>query len=150
MQAMQTSPSRRCRVLTIEQRKNLDHFSICACHPCAGAMLIFSVSFQFYRVFRRTKAQNKFAYKGCEFSILTLWVALKREFGGRVHPDVAYSGSDVTDYNDVRNVSNGPSEWRGNPEFGKPLYLRICAAVRTSEKVAKSWLWEDLNRGRTI
>ena len=30
--------------------KNLDHFSICACHPCAGAMLIFSVSFQFYRM----------------------------------------------------------------------------------------------------
>ena len=28
--------------------KNLVHFSICACHPCAGAMLIFSVSFQFY------------------------------------------------------------------------------------------------------
>ena len=24
--------------------------SICACHPCAGAMLIFSVSFQFYRM----------------------------------------------------------------------------------------------------
>ena len=23
------------------------HFSICAYHPCAGAMLIFSVSFQF-------------------------------------------------------------------------------------------------------
>lgn len=31
-------------------KKNLDHFSICACHPCAGAMLIFSVSFQFYRM----------------------------------------------------------------------------------------------------
>ena len=30
--------------------KKLVHFSICACHPCAGAMLIFSVSFQFYRV----------------------------------------------------------------------------------------------------
>ena len=30
--------------------KNLDHFSICACHPWAGAMLIFSVSFQFYRI----------------------------------------------------------------------------------------------------
>ena len=30
--------------------KNLVHFSICACHPCAGAMLIFSVSFQFYRM----------------------------------------------------------------------------------------------------
>ena len=28
----------------------LVHFSICACHPCAGAMLIFSVSFQFYRM----------------------------------------------------------------------------------------------------
>ena len=27
--------------------KNQLHFSICACHPCAGAMLIFSVSFQF-------------------------------------------------------------------------------------------------------
>ena len=31
-------------------KKNLDHFSIYACHPCAGAMLIFSVSFQFYRM----------------------------------------------------------------------------------------------------
>ena len=27
--------------------KNCLRFSICACHPCAGAMLIFSVSFQF-------------------------------------------------------------------------------------------------------
>ena len=33
-----------------KQKKNLDHFSIYACHPCAGAMLIFSVSFQFYRM----------------------------------------------------------------------------------------------------
>ena len=30
--------------------KNLLHFSTCACHPCAGAMLIFSVSCQFYRM----------------------------------------------------------------------------------------------------
>ena len=32
----------------VKSQKNLDHFSICACHPCAGAMLImliFSVSF---------------------------------------------------------------------------------------------------------
>jgi hypothetical protein len=29
------------------EQKNCLHFSICACHPCAGAMLIFSVSFQF-------------------------------------------------------------------------------------------------------
>jgi len=28
--------------------KDCVHFSICACHPCAGAMIIFSVSFQFY------------------------------------------------------------------------------------------------------
>lgn len=28
----------------------LDHFSICACHPCAGAMLIFSILFQFYQL----------------------------------------------------------------------------------------------------
>ena len=28
----------------------LDHFSICACYLCAEAMLIFSVSYQFYRM----------------------------------------------------------------------------------------------------
>lgn len=33
----------------VTQQKS-DTFSICACHPCAGAMLIFSVSFQFYRM----------------------------------------------------------------------------------------------------
>ena len=32
---------------TGDPQKNCLHFSICACHPCAGAMLIFSVSFQF-------------------------------------------------------------------------------------------------------
>ena len=30
--------------------KNCFHFSICACHPCAGAVLIFSVSFQSLRM----------------------------------------------------------------------------------------------------
>ena len=30
-----------------KRKKNCVRFSICACHPCAGAMLIFSVSFQF-------------------------------------------------------------------------------------------------------
>ena len=38
------------------RKKNLDHFSICACHPCAGAMLIFSVSFQFYRMSPKRQA----------------------------------------------------------------------------------------------
>ena len=35
----------------VKSAKKFVHFSICACHPCAGAMLIFSVSFQFYRIF---------------------------------------------------------------------------------------------------
>ena len=37
----------------------LDQFSICACHPCAGAMLIFSVSFQFYQVFSRERLKGE-------------------------------------------------------------------------------------------
>lgn len=41
-------------------QKNLDHFSICACHPCAGAMLIFSVSFQFYRM----SPKGRWGWKG--------------------------------------------------------------------------------------
>ena len=32
-----------------------NHFSICACHPCAGAMLIFSVSFQVYQMSPKTR-----------------------------------------------------------------------------------------------
>ena len=40
-----------CRAWSIPSSPTLQkkclHFSICACHPCAGAMLIFSVSFQF-------------------------------------------------------------------------------------------------------
>ena len=35
---------------SLEAKKIVLHFSICACHPCAGAMLIFSVSFQFCRM----------------------------------------------------------------------------------------------------
>ena len=35
-----------------------DTFSICACHPCAGAMLIFSVSFQFLRMSPRRGLQK--------------------------------------------------------------------------------------------
>ncbi len=35
---------------TNKTTKRFHTFSICACHPCAGAMLIFSVSFQFYRM----------------------------------------------------------------------------------------------------
>jgi hypothetical protein len=35
-------------------------FSNCACHPCAGAMLIFSVSFQFYIMCRSTSVSQHF------------------------------------------------------------------------------------------
>ena len=33
-----------CKSKATNKSKNCLHFSICACHPCAGAMLIFSVS----------------------------------------------------------------------------------------------------------
>ena len=55
--AMQGIRNRKARYLNIKS----DTFSICACHPCAGAMLIFSVSFQFYRMRRllhRSKEQK--------------------------------------------------------------------------------------------
>jgi hypothetical protein len=48
----------------VKSQKNLDHFSICACHPCAGAMLIFSVSFQFYRMSpKRRSGGRSWTYK---------------------------------------------------------------------------------------
>ena len=46
----QPRPFGRGKCGVSKKKKNCLHFSICACHPCAGAMLIFSVSFQFYRV----------------------------------------------------------------------------------------------------
>ena len=48
-------------------QKKSDTFSICACHPCAGAMLIFSVSFQFYRMRRLLHRSGKilFPEAGC-------------------------------------------------------------------------------------
>ena len=52
-------------VSTPKKKKKSDTFSICACHPCAGAMLIFSVSFQFYRMRRvlpRSKSRRRSAY----------------------------------------------------------------------------------------
>ena len=40
-------------------RKKSDTFSIFACHPCAGAMLIFSVSFQFLRMMPKHSIQQE-------------------------------------------------------------------------------------------
>lgn len=48
--AQESGKSRTVLQRSRKWRKNWLHFSICACHPCAGAMLIFSVSFQFYRM----------------------------------------------------------------------------------------------------
>ncbi|KAK8348429.1 hypothetical protein V6Z12_A06G080300 [Gossypium hirsutum] len=45
-----------------KNKKNLDHFSICACHPFAGAMLIFSVSFQFYQMSPKGEANSAAAF----------------------------------------------------------------------------------------
>ena len=47
--ARQATGWQRWRLVGVDgpSKKNWLHFSICACHPCAGAMLIFSVSFQF-------------------------------------------------------------------------------------------------------
>ena len=46
--------------------KNLLHFSICACHPCAGAMLIFSVSFQFYRMIAEANPKHCYHHSHIE------------------------------------------------------------------------------------
>ena len=50
-QIMPPWPGLRLQDNNIECTKNLLHFPICACHPCAGAMLLFSASIQFYRMF---------------------------------------------------------------------------------------------------
>ena len=36
--------------MRLKGQKNRDTFSMYACHPCAGTMLIFSVSFQFFQM----------------------------------------------------------------------------------------------------
>ena len=43
---------------SIPPKPKSDTFSIFACHPCAGAMLIFSVSFQFLRMMPKHSEQR--------------------------------------------------------------------------------------------
>ena len=57
--------------------KNLLLFSICACQPCAGAMLIFSVSFQFYRMIPKGKSTGQWAKK-----VLTLLPPAQHQWHG--------------------------------------------------------------------
>ncbi|KAG5573140.1 hypothetical protein H5410_062906 [Solanum commersonii] len=65
-----------------DRQKNLDHFSICACHPCAGAMLIFSVSFQFYRMSPkgRTPLLHYGSYSAVNFSLSSMWEKRRRRY----------------------------------------------------------------------
>ena len=51
----------RATLWVLCETKNVLHFSICACHPCAGAMLIFSVSFQVYRMISEENPAAKFS-----------------------------------------------------------------------------------------
>ena len=46
-----------------DKQKILEPFSIYACHPCAGAMLIFSVSFQFYQMPEGVSAGAQVGYE---------------------------------------------------------------------------------------
>ena len=41
------------------KKKVINHFSSSACHPCAGAMLIFSVSFPIYHMVRRPRGRGR-------------------------------------------------------------------------------------------
>ena len=62
--------------------KNHDTFSMYACHPCAGTMLIFSVSFQFLRMTTRRWFQQVIVvvlYKPLiECLTFSLWVLLPK------------------------------------------------------------------------
>lgn len=55
--------------------QNLDHISICACSHCAGAMLFFSVSFQFYQMSpkRNVSTGNITLYTCPVVNIQSMW-----------------------------------------------------------------------------
>ena len=53
------------------KKKVWNHFSIYACHPCAGAMLIFSVSFQFYHLSEDSKGSSAILDKVLLYNALT-------------------------------------------------------------------------------
>ena len=50
---------------TRNQRKDMLHFSVCACHPCAGSMRIFSVSFAWWLL-----PQKGISVRRCQFSAI--------------------------------------------------------------------------------
>ena len=57
-------------------RVNCLHFSICACHPCAGAMLIFSVSFQFQRMIPEGNPTRTYIYIYIDLCICLYYIIL--------------------------------------------------------------------------
>ena len=46
------------------KKKKSDTFSIYACHPCAGAMLIFSVSVQLFRMLSLAGSKEQWCFRG--------------------------------------------------------------------------------------
>ena len=60
--------AQKWRSLLRAAKTKSDTFSIFACHPCAGAMLIFSVSFQFLRMTPKSSVAGVLvrAYGGVE------------------------------------------------------------------------------------
>ena len=63
------------------------HFSICACHPCAGAMLIFSVSFQVQRMI--PEGNPIFVHYDCLRDVT--WSSLPTSMSSRSASEVASS-----------------------------------------------------------
>ena len=91
----------------------LDHFSICACHPCAGAMLIFSVLFQVYQMSPKTRR--------CEGDIGT-----RRGAGRLVRGDGGVVGDQIHDLGGERHRNKALS--------ARPITLHNVAVESGSDR----------------
>ena len=88
----------------IQAKVKSDTFSICACHPCAGAMLIFSVSFQFFQMppeggptrIRHARSAEWEHYQSCVNGSDPL--SKKSSRSGNRTPGASVTGSNVTNY----------------------------------------------------
>ena len=77
---------------------------MCACHPCAGAMLIFSVSFQFFQMppeggptrIRHARSAEWEHYQSCVNGSDPL--SKKSSRSGNRTPGASVTGSNVTNY----------------------------------------------------
>ena len=105
-----------------QQPKNLLHFSICACHPCAGAVLIFSVLFQFYRMIPKgIQALLLTGAPGCPIESATG----SRELGAvqpgpQLRPAKSYSLQNKTDVLERQGNRTAKTNKRTNEFRDKP------------------------------